>query len=325
MQVLATACILCDVPLVISMHTDVASIAACDSGFSTLGGLVGRIHAKLAVKFVLWGYRNWAISGSSYFPVSKQARSLLKDAGVRDVRVVPETWGPMVDRRIFRIDLPDAEVAEARRRFTFEVPNAYLLVYVGRVTAEKDVRFLVDALERTPQNVILALVGSGSMVAELRKLHGKEHRLHCTGEFVGREQVAAALRAADCCVSASVMETIGFSAMEALSCGTPMLAANAQGFKEHLTHGVNARLWTPYDAASFDRELAAMMATESKGTWTREALRGSMETASVDECTDRCLAAYQSAGHANNNRALRLALSVFMLFLQWSLSFSIIH
>lgn len=28
--------------------------------------------------------------------------------------------------------------------------------------------------------------------------------------------------------------------MESISCGTPMLAANAQGFAMYLTHGVNA-------------------------------------------------------------------------------------
>merc|ERR1711920_88288 len=99
----------------------------------------------------------------------------------------------------------------------------------------------------------------GSMVPELKKLHGKEHRIHCTGEIRNREQVALALRAADCCVSASTMETIGFTAMEAISCGTPMLAANAQGFAEHLSHGVNARLFTPNDEESFDRELDTLM------------------------------------------------------------------
>merc|ERR1719203_122352 len=99
------------------------------------------------------------------------------------------------------------------------------------------------------------------MVEEPKPLHGPERRLHCTGEMLGREDVALALRAADCCVSASTMETIGFTAMEAISCGTPMLAANAQGFAEHLSHGVNARLFTPNDEESFDRELDTLMAT----------------------------------------------------------------
>merc|ERR1712190_679056 len=117
--------------------------------------------------------------------------------------------------------------------------------------------------------VVLALIGPGSMCEGLKKIHGKEHRLHCTGKLHPRDQVALMLRGADCCVSASTMETVGFTAMEALSCGTPCLMANAQGFKEHLSHGVNAHLWTPNDAPAFDRELAALMKVGHKGNWSR--------------------------------------------------------
>merc|ERR1712050_647552 len=170
-------------------------------------------------------------------------------------QIYRECWGPAVDRSTFNIDLPENEVAAWRRQLTFGIPNAFLMVYVGRVTAEKDIQFLVDALQRAPKNVVLALIGPGSMTEELKKIHGPQHRLYCTGGFASREEVALCMRASDCCVSASTMETIGFTALEALSCGTPFLAANAQGFAEHLSHGVNARLWTPYDAESFDREL----------------------------------------------------------------------
>ena len=196
------------------------------------------------------------------------------------------------------------------------------MVYVGRVTAEKDIQFIVDALERAPKNVIFGIIGAGSMVLKLKELHGEERRVHCTGDFVDREQVALALRAADCCVSASVMETIGFTAMEALSCGTPCLMVNAQGFKEHLTHGTNARLWTPQDAAAFDRELAASMQEGRTGKWAPEALRESVAWASLDTCTDRALQAYSFANHANT-RALRLVATLSYFALNWTLSWII--
>jgi len=317
MQVMAAACLVCGVPLVVSMHTDVGTIAARDEGFSPLGGKVGRLHARIAVAFVNWGYRNWALAKVTYFCVSKQAKKLLRDAGVSDSCVVPETWGPMVDRSTFCIDQPEDKVKETRERLTFGIPNSFLMAYVGRVTAEKDIQFLVDALERTPKNVVLALVGAGSMCEQLKKLHGKEHRLHCTGDFVNREQVALSLRAADCCVSASTMETVGFTAMEALSCGTPMLAANAQGFAEHLSHDTNARLWTPHDADSFDRELAQLMKTSRKGNWAPEALRASMDFADLDACTDRALRAYACAPRRADKLVLRLAATLGYMMLNW--------
>lgn len=317
MQVLAMACLLCNVPLVVSLHTDVGQIANRDEGFSPWSGRLGRIHTKISIFFVLFGYQIWSWTGANFFAVSGQSKKILQEAGVSASKVYPEVWGPMVDRKLFCIDKPAAEVKKARENLTFGITDAYLMVYVGRVTAEKDVQFLIDALERAPKRVVLGIIGAGSMCAELSKLHGKERRIHCTGEFVNREQVALYMRAADLCVSASTMETVGFTAMEALSCGTPMLAANAQGFALHLSHGENARLWTPQDEVGFDRELAAMMETKLEGHWSRQALRDSMACASVELCTQRALRAYESVQPASV-RILRLILSVVLFIVNYS-------
>jgi len=311
---MVAACLYCDVPLVVSMHTDVAQIAAADKGFSSFfGGWLGRLHARSAVLSSYLGYRFWSAAGISWFPVSKQARSILSDASIRQDRVVPLLWGPMVNRSVFRIDLPEAEVKAKRADLTLGIPNAYLLVYVGRVTAEKDVQFLVDALKRAPKNVVLALVGAGHLADELKKVHGKESRIHCTGAMVTREECALSFRAADCAVSASTMETIGFTAMEALSCGTPFLAARAQGHAEHLTHETNARLWEPYSEAGFDKELAAMIATKREGKWSAEALRESMACNSSTASTDRAIEAYTHASRERSARSVIITLSACII------------
>jgi len=318
LSVIVVAALWCDVPFLCSIHTDVGQIANRDTkAFSLMGGPVW-----IAVFFCNWGYRNWDLAGATFFPVSKQAIQILKQAGVGDTRVAPEIWGPMVDRDTFRIDLPAKSVSEKREQLTMGVTGAFLMVYVGRVTPEKDVEFLVDSLARAPKNVVLALIGNGSSVPTLSKLHGKENRLYCTGEFVSREEVALCLRAADCCVSASTMETIGFTAMESLSCGTPMLAAKAQGFAEHLSHGVNSFLWEPNNSESFDKELAAVMAIKRDGGWSQEGLRATMEIASIDACTNRALRAYQIAQHADS-RLRRLLLTFSLLVLQWLIGFVI--
>ena len=97
----------------------------------------------------------------------------------------------------------------------------------------------MDALERSPASVSLAILGSGSEAEVLKKRHGASARLHCTGKFVGRKEVALAFAAADASVAASTMETIGLTAMESLHTGTPCLFANAGGFAEHLTHDLD--------------------------------------------------------------------------------------
>lgn len=317
--VVVVACVLHDVPLVVSMHTDVGQIAARDQGFSFLGGgAIGRLHTVVAVSIVKFGYRVWSYGGAIFFCVSKQAQSFLADAGVAKRRVIEHTWGPMVDRGTFRIDLPEEEVAATREDLTFGIPNAFLMTYVGRVTAEKDIQFLLDAMARVPDNVVFAIIGTGSMAPEIKKMHGRKHRIHCTGEIRSRAQVALALRASDCCVSASTMETVGFTAMESLSCGTPMLAARAQGFAEHLSHGINARLWTPLDGASFDDELAEMMKGWRAGAWCREDLRKTMDSAALETCTDRALQAYRLAPHPRRHM-LSMPLAIFLFIVNWLL------
>ena len=91
MQVMAAACAFCQVPLIISLHTDVAQIAARDENFSSLRGFLGRLHTWMSVRMVYWGYRNWALSGATYFPVSKQSLVILRNAGVSEQRVAPAT------------------------------------------------------------------------------------------------------------------------------------------------------------------------------------------------------------------------------------------
>lgn len=320
---LIAASILCDVPLIISMHTDVVQIANADAGFAagSGSGLYGRLHTKVGVFFVNFGYWLWSLAAPKFFCVSDQAKVMLR-AGIQpfgwgrvpEIQINEACWGPAVDRRQFRVDLPADEVAACRKRLSFGIDGAYVMVYVGRVTAEKDIQFLVDALQRAPKNVVLALIGPGSMTEELKKIHGPQHRVYCTGGFAAREEVALCMRASDCSVSASTMETVGFTALEALSCGTPFLAARAQGFALHLQHGVNARLWTPYDAESFDRELATLMSTKREGCWSPEALRATMETASVEVCTDRALNCYLAAGKVDM-RLLRLVAIFFWFFM----------
>merc|ERR1739845_171423 len=96
-----------------------------------------------------------------------------------------------------------------------------------------------------------------------------------------------------------------------------MIAANAQGFAMHLRHCKNARLYTPMDEDSFDRELEAMMATKREGAWSPEKLRESMAYASVDACTERVLKVYGLAAGMMYKRWYMRAGTYFWVYLNW--------
>lgn len=185
------------------------------------------------------------------------------------------------------------------------------MTYVGRFSMEKDIYFLVEALKRAPENVTLALVGDGPLGPELTQL-GKEQapKLFCEAKFVGREEVALSLAASDIGVSASCMETVGFSAWESIACGTPFLAADALGFHEHLKPGVNSRLWTPKDTEAFDEALKQFIKDKEVDAWDKATLRESVKPAHIPDCTERAVQAYGNI--LQRNFLSRMLLTPFM-------------
>ena len=68
--------------------------------------------------------------------------------------------------------------------------------------------------------------------------------------FLQGEQLAAAYASADYFVYASVSETFGQVYLEAMSSGTPIVAAEGQQMKEFFINGIHGYTWKPDDVAS---------------------------------------------------------------------------
>jgi hypothetical protein len=240
---------------------------------------------------------SWLV-GATFLPVSANAEAVLETAGVGGTNGLVR-WGPMVDTNVFHPKQDAARVGTERHRLTYGDATRYLMTYVGRFSLEKDVKFLIEALRRAPDNLTLARIGDGPLGPEFAEL-AKElaPKLFCEPKFVDREAVAVALAASDLGVSASCMETTGFCAIESIACGTPFLAADSLGFHEHLQPDRNARLYTPGDATAFDDALRKFVEEKQTARWTdREALSDTVRSARVSDCTDRALQAYTHRLH----------------------------
>ncbi len=103
-----------------------------------------------------------------------------------------------------------------------------ILVYAGGFNATKNVPFLFAALASLPEpDVALCLVGDpGPAAAGLREAaagHGVADRVRLLGRL-DDDELAAAYRAADLFVSASLYEGFGLPALEAMACGCPVAA-----------------------------------------------------------------------------------------------------
>ena len=68
--------------------------------------------------------------------------------------------------------------------------------------------------------------------------------------FLQGEELAAAYASADYFVYASVSETFGQVYLEAMSCGTPIVAAEGNQMKEFFINGVHGFTWEPMNVDS---------------------------------------------------------------------------
>jgi glycosyltransferase involved in cell wall biosynthesis len=85
-------------------------------------------------------------------------------------------------------------------------------------------------------------------------------------------------------VCAAELEPIGFTPLEAMACGTPVVAVREGGYKETVVDGHNGRL-LERDADCLGAAIAALLTDED--TWMRLS-RGALETArewSVERAT----------------------------------------
>lgn len=152
-----------------------------------------------------------------------------------------DLWQRGVDTEMFQ---PHFASAEMRDRLSAGHSDSTLLLYVGRLGAEKEIDRIKPILEAIP-NARLALVGDGPNREALEE-HFADTPTHFVGYLRGRE-LAEAYASADAFIFPSRTETLGLVLLEAMAAGTPVVAARSGGIPDIVTDGVNGYLFDPAD------------------------------------------------------------------------------
>ncbi len=148
-------------------------------------------------------------------------------------------WQRGVDTETFH---PSLNSEEMRSRLSQNHPNSPLLLYVGRLSAEKEIERIKPILEAIPE-ARLALVGDGPHRQALEK-HFANTNTHFVGYLVGKE-LASAFASADAFIFPSRTETLGLVLLEAMAAGCPVVAARSGGIPDIVTDSVNGYLFAP--------------------------------------------------------------------------------
>lgn len=116
--------------------------------------------------------------------------------------------------------------------------DARLLLFVGRLAREKNIKHLVGALDRLGAEgppVHLALVGDGELDAWVRAETARRPNLTWFPYCESAQRLADLYSAADAFVHAGQWETFGIVSLEAQACGTPVIAVRGGGLEESLS------------------------------------------------------------------------------------------
>jgi alpha-1,6-mannosyltransferase len=197
---------------------------------------LGRAAAGQAGRFLRAYVRNLYNRFQCTLTPSETLADILTAWGVRNVRALPLG----VDTKVFRPD-PDDRV-ETRKSLGIPTERE-LLLYVGRLSNDKNVRVLFKAFELVeeaqPGRFHLLVVGDGPTRQNLISAQRKGAGITWIRYVTGSADLARFYRTSDLFVHPGVHETFGLVALESQACGTPVVGIRGTRMDRIIRHGTD--------------------------------------------------------------------------------------
>ena len=208
-------------------------------------------------------------------PHEKSAMVRLYQAPEERIRVL--SCG--VDLSLFK----PLDMEESRKRLGLN--GEKVILFVGRIEPIKGLDLLLQSVAEIDQSHIKTLIVGGNVEQEAEVVRLKEMAqtlgIEDSLEFVGlvdQSELPVYYNAADVCLVPSHYESFGLVALEALACGTPVVASRVGGLSGVVHHGrtgylVSGRCPEPY-ADSVEMIFSNKALQKSMGRAARERAEG---------------------------------------------------
>ena len=229
-NIFAACALMLGIPIVGAFHTDILQLLQRHGGTLFQQGCV---YTKELTD-------SWLLDSCA--TTSKSFREKLAENYISCQHIIVTA----VDTQVFSASKASSKL---RSEMTFGDKKGFLCAYVGRISREKRIDVLIEAVQQIP-GCYLAIVGDGPSASIYAKLHGKENRIFCRPQFLEHTELAEVYASCDLHVSASEFETLGNTVLEAHACGVPVVVPMAQGFCDTVHDKVDGFLFEPGNASS---------------------------------------------------------------------------
>jgi len=175
-------------------------------------------------------------SCEQYLTVSRNTATLAKQLGAKRVVILPNAAN--VDK--FNFNLQDRENK--------------LILFVGRFERRKGIHVLLNSLDFLETTINLLIIGphsndeySKEILSQIDRENKKgEHRIIYAGS-VSIDNLVNCLQKSSIFICPSLSESFGIVNVEAMSCGTPVIASDIEGIRDIIESGESGILVPPND------------------------------------------------------------------------------
>jgi glycosyltransferase involved in cell wall biosynthesis len=228
---------------------------------------------ELAWKYICWYYDQM---DRVYVP-SRSTRQELIDKGLTAEKILLFARG--IDTERFH---PDKRNGFFENRLS--LPAGLKLLYVGRVSREKNLRVLGEAfkgISRHRKDLTLIIVGDGPYLKEFRAWMADTPCVF-TGYLEG-DDLAAAYASADLFIFPSTTDTFGNVILEAQASGLPVVVSDVGGPQENILPGVTGVVVKADDTLALSEAVKDLLADPSRLREMGRAARRFLENRSFEK------------------------------------------
>lgn len=146
-----------------------------------------------------------------------------------------------------------SDISRSEKRSEISISNdAFIILSVGELNTNKNHSTIIKALSRLGDpSIHYVICGEGPLRCDLVKLAHKlnlDSNVHLLGQ---RNDILDLCKASDIFAFPSLREGLGMAAIEAMSCGLPIITSNIHGIVDYSVDGETGFLHSPKDIQGF--------------------------------------------------------------------------